>query len=330
MDDIDKKELETIDIDTPLSEPNAEPILSEAPNIPEPKKSRKGLVVGIVITVIVALLAAGFAYYWFYIKEDAASIVSTENAVSKTEDPADTTDYAKDLIEKIRVNEASLKTTYPKSKVEDGGSSAPPYKYGSSTYYVSGDFGHSLLITDSSDGTYDQVFNGAAEQIATSVLDAENLTKKQTNFSFRYSNDNGKVICSVSHLSYPVYISCANTQDYKAPSEAVAPFAKAYLASPETSGNSEIVFGEPKITTKNDGYKNATVGITSVEGVGGFAGLFYHNKAAWNYWQGTQSVIPCKDYNTYPLQKAFEGDECHLEGQDKLSSVVVTLKPLID
>jgi hypothetical protein len=328
MDQIEKKELETIDIDAPLTESEVVPPESEVPNIPNPKKSRKSLIIGIIL-IIVVLLVAGGAYYWFFVRQESAQIISAadDTAATPATDSTDTTDYAKDIIDKIRVSEASLKTTYANSKVEDSDPSAPAYKYGATTYYVSGNFGHSLLVTNStSPGTYDEAFNTAGEQAAITILDKENLTKKQSNFSYRYSNDNGQVVCSLSHLSYPVYVTCANTRDYKAPSEAVAPFAKAYLASPEASQNSEVVFGQPTITNKAGAYKKATVGIGGFEGTGGFAGLFYTKGTDWVYWRGTQSEIACADYNTYDLQKAFEGETCYNEAQAKDSAVVVTLK----
>jgi hypothetical protein len=330
MDEINKKELETIDVDAPLNEPQIEPSEPETPDIPSPKKSHKALI-GIIISIIVILLLAAAAYYWFIIRQEPAQIISSSGTAAKvqdTTDPTDTTDYAKELIDKIRVSEGSLATTYPKSKVEDSDPNAPAYKYGSTTYYVSGNFGYSLTITNSTAiGVYDAAFNTAGEQAAISVLDKENLTKKQTNFSYRYGNDNGKVVCSLSHLSYPVFISCANTRDYKTPSEAVAPFAKAYLASPEASKDSEVVFGQPNITNKTGSYKKATVGIGGFESSGGFAGLFYTKGKDWVYWRGTQSEIGCADYNTYDLQRSFEGEACYVDGQVNDSAVVVTLKP---
>ncbi len=328
MDQIEKKELETIDIDAPLDESPVEPSEPETPNVPNLKKSHKGLIVGIILTIVVLLLAAG-AYYWFFVRQESAQIISAADttAVTPVADTSDTTDYAKDIIDKIRVSESSLKTTYPNSKVEDTDPNAPAYKYGAATYYVSGSFGHSLLVTNSTaPGVYDEAFNTAGEQAAISILDKENLTKKQSNFSYRYNNDNGQFICSLSHLSYPVYITCANTRDYKAPSETVAPFAKAYLASSEASQNSEAVFGQPTITNKAGAYKKATVGIGSFEGTGGFAGLFYTKGTDWVYWRGTQSEIACTDYNTYDLQKAFEGDACYNEAKATDSAVTVTIK----
>jgi hypothetical protein len=331
MDQIDKKELETIDIDAPLNEPETEPSEPETPDIPSPKKSHKALIFVIISIIVAVLLIAASVYYWIFVRQAPANIISSSGTAAKVNTPADstdTTDYAKNIIDKIRVSESSLATTYPKSKVEDTDPNAPAYKYGSTTYYVSGNFGHSLTITNSTAiGVYDPAFNTAGEQAAISVLDKESLTKKQTNFSYRYSNDNAKVVCNLSHLSYPVYISCANTRDYKTPSETVAPFAKAYLASPEVSKDSEVVFGQPNITNKTGSYKKATVGIGGFESSGGFAGLFYTKGKDWVYWRGTQSEIACADYNTYDLQKSFEGEACYVDGQVNDSAVVVTLKP---
>lgn len=321
MDDIDKKDLETIDIETPIDEtpaPAPEPV---TPNIPPRKKSKKGLVITIIIVLLLA--AAGFAYYWFFVKEQQPTVTTTgDKQVSQVTTPSDDTrDYAKELIDKIRGSEESIKSEFPNSKVENTDANAPAYMYGSNMYYVSGQFGYALLVTDS--GIFNEAFNSAGEKAAFAVLDKEELIKKEKEYLTTFINDN--VICSVSHESYPVYISCANTRDYKTPSENVQPFAKAYFMNPNAADESQIIFGQPTINEKSDGYKNATVGIGGYNGMGGFAGLFYGKNNVWTYWTGSQSIIPCEKYNTYELQKSFEGDPCYIEGQDENSIVIVTL-----
>ncbi len=323
MDDLDKKDLETIDIETPIDETPPPTPVPVVPNIPSPKKSKKKLIIGIIIALVL-LAAAGFAYYWFFVKEEATTVTkSSEKIVAQVETPtADTRDYAKELIEKVRASVSNIKTEYPKSKVENTDAYAPPYKYGSNMYYVAGQFGYSLLITES--GDFNEAFNNSAEEAVFAVLEKENLVKDEEEYLITFTGDT--VVCNASNSSYPVYVSCANTRDYKTPSEIVEPFAKAYFASPNATDGSEIVFGQPKINEKSDGYKNASVSINGYNSSGGFAGLYSGKNNVWTFWKGSQSVIDCSEYNTFELQKSFEGDSCYIEGQTENSVVKVTLK----
>lgn len=319
MNDIDKQDLETIDIETPLDETSSP---SPAFAAPKQKKSKKGLIITILVLVVL-LAVAGFAYYWFFMKQEPATVTAngTESTAQTQTQVDDGRDYAKEIIEKVRTSEAELVADYPNSKVEDSEDYAPAYMYGSNKYYVNGQFGHAITVTDT--GNLDEAFNAAGEQAAFTVLEKEELIKKQKDYLTTFINDN--VICTVSHNSYPVYIACANTRDYKEPSENVKPFAEAYFKNPNAADESQVVFGQPGIEQKSDGYKNAGMSIGAYEGVGGFAGLFYWKDNTWTYWRGTQNILPCSDYNTYELQKSFEGTECYVQGQIEDSVVIVTM-----
>lgn len=126
---------------------------------------------------------------------------------------------------------------------------------------------------------------------------------------------------------YPTFISCANITDYSKLATSVSPFANALFASVGTEYQENTVIYEPAITKVSDNYARAIVSISGYEGVGGYAGLFYSADGAknWVYWKGAQAEIPCEEYDTYALQKSFEGDSCYDESTDTSKRVEVTL-----
>jgi len=83
----------------------------------------------------------------------------------------------------------------------------------------------------------------------------------------------------------------------------------------------------PKIAeSKTAGYKTAEVGLLAEAQFGGAAGLFYQTPdGMWHFFKGTQQIIPCGDYNTPDLKKAFLGSQCNvLKGtEDTLSTVTL-------
>ena len=60
-------------------------------------------------------------------------------------------------------------------------------------------------------------------------------------------------------------------------------------------------------------YQRAQVGIGGAEfdAVGGFAALFYQGPdATWKFFKGTQNILPCSDYATEEVKKAYLGQQC--------------------
>ncbi|MES2630697.1 MAG: hypothetical protein V4611_01955 [Patescibacteria group bacterium] len=319
--DINKDELATIDIETPIGEP--ETPQPETPIVPEPKKSKKKIWILLSIIIALLLIGAGAFYYWFFIKEappiDNTAITQT---VTEPEVVEDTTDYAKELIEKIRTAEAALVTTYPEIKVENSDYNSPAYQPEKQVYYIAGKIGYGILVTDSSKFSSPEGFNSETESVATTILDADKtLTKTGLETTIRYESAN--VLCSISHESYPFYASCANVRDYATLAAEITPFAEAFKKGENAQYLASSIFSVPTIVQGQDGYKNATVSTGAYESIGGYAGLYY-GKDTWTFWRGTQSQIPCVDFNTVELQKSFVGTSCYKEN-DLNAKVKVTL-----
>ena len=288
----------------------------QEPVVPEPTKpkSNRRLVLVLISTGVALLVAAATIITLFILnpKDVAAPTTDTQTSTSETSQATEE-DYAKAIIENIRTAEQALVATHPTLTIEDSTPSAPPYMVANTDYNVTGSFGYSLTIQGASATLPTDKLVLDAEKAAIDTLRTETLpVVEATEYGTTYSSDN--VVCHVSTNTYPTFITCANARDYQKVADEVAPFAAAFFTSSNEAASdpTQTVFYTPVITKKDTGYSNATVSIGSKYGVGGFAGLFYQKEnEVWHYWTGTQSVIPCRDYDTEELQKAFVGDACY-------------------
>jgi hypothetical protein len=302
---------------TPVNPVSPPTLFTSTPIVAPPKKSRKKLILLIALAVLLLAGAGTAAYFLFFQPKQQTSeetVAPSLPAETEPEVPADTTDYAKILIDKIHVEQEKVLAVNPGSTIVHVEQPyAPAYKYKDAAYYVTGAFGYSIYTTTTASTTSnpsEDPFIVAIQNATTGSLEKDTTLKKAvTEYATLYTSD--KAICSVSKDSYPVSVSCANVRDYKNTYETSVPYAKAYFDAEGTQYQSDTVFGTIALEKKNDGYGNASVSIGPFEGVGGFAGLYFIKDDVVTFWQGTQSLINCSDFNTYALQKSFETESCY-------------------
>lgn len=287
---------------------------------PEPKPGKGLLLVSVILGALLVIALIVIAYFAFFQPKNVAPATDNETKTTTTEDKAATlTKKVKDALTK------QLKDTYKDMVITDG-TSAPMYKAPDTAYAAySSDIGKSILI-DTRLATFDQPAVTAVEQIANQILSNEaDLHASKTDWLRTYQNEN--VICTVSTGSSPIFVSCANTADYGELIKEIAPFAGAYLASEDGKKNAEgIAFATPRITKKTNGFGAASLATGNLNSAtGGAATLFYGKDSNWLYWRSTQAVIACGDYNTYELQRSFEGTLC-IGNEGVRTSVAVTIK----
>lgn len=289
---------------------------------PAPKKSHKGLIATIIVLAVLLIAAiTAVVFLLFFQPKDA----STADDQTQTEEVNKT--QASEYVKKVETAlDEQLGETYPKLELVNS-ASAPVYKPADTNYAVIADgFGTTIAVqTDAT--TYDQAGQTAIQRIANETLKGESDLKITAQKDWQTTYESDDVICTVSDASSPVLVSCANVEDYATVVMQVAPFAAAYLASEQgkTYGQG-VAFSSPRITQKSNGYSNAVVSIGNTESpVGGAAGLFYAKDGNWVYWTGTQSLIPCADYSTNDLQRAFENDTCYDTATNAPATVKITL-----
>ncbi len=280
------------------------PPLKENPFIvtPPPKKSRKGLIIGLIVAIVI--IGLGIAAYFLFFQPKDTSTTTTDT----TETTEEVTDRATVITTKIKAAiDTDLSTKYPLLTLSER-SGAPIYQAPKLAYAVaSSDFGKTLDID--SKATDLKVGYTDLEKSIKGVLDSEPGLKATTN-EWQSVYQDKSVICTLYLSTSPSTVTCANIADYKPLIDQVAPFAAAYVTA-YPDDKAILAYNTPKITQKGNGFASASIAISSADGgAGGFAGLFYAKDTEWTYWKGTQSVLLCSDYNTPDLQYAFTGDTC--------------------
>lgn len=274
----------------------------------EPRKGHKGLIATIIVLCILLIGALGTIAFLLFFQPKADKTTKQDSAGATTESAQ--TNEAKELISKVKNNVTDqLSTANSNMKISDG-TSAPIFKPDDKKYAViSSEIGISLSI-DADTSTYDRAKQSTVEKVVNDTFKGD-ASLKLTSNDWQNTYQNATVICTVSSESSPVTVSCANKKEYTPLITQVAPFAEAFFASNDSKNYQTVTFAAPKISQKTSGYRNATLGIGSMEApVGWAAGLFYAKDGNWTYWRATQSIMLCSDYNNSDLQRAFEGEPC--------------------
>jgi hypothetical protein len=124
---------------------------------------------------------------------------------------------------------------------------------------------------------------------------------------------------------YTVTIGCAKIADYVSHASTLERFFDAYKLSDEYDSKYPPFLGTPKNDVAGTkGYKTYIINMGRYNAqFGGYAGLYYETPdGTLRYFAGTQQVLPCDDYTTDDLKKAYLGAECY----DKTSAEFSTVK----
>ena len=143
-------------------------------------------------------------------------------------------------------------------------------------------------------------------------------------YASRFESDT--IVCSVNDQKpytadyrYSAVVGCADKSSYLTNAKALNPYYIVYAAE---SGNNtgQVAMGDPVLkASKTDGYSTMTIGISGsgYGTVGGFAGLFYKTPDdKIHFFRGTQSQIPCTDFNTPDIKKAYLGESCYEDNNE--------------
>lgn len=128
----------------------------------------------------------------------------------------------------------------------------------------------------------------------------------------------------LSDTDKPLYLACALKTSYLNTSTVQKPFYQAYRESSSAAMLTEDNrLGYPKTTTsKTPGYKTAELSLYGEASPTGAMGLFYMlPDNTWHYFRGTQQILPCTEFNTADLKKAYLGTGCYNEIAQQDSTV---------
>ena len=140
-------------------------------------------------------------------------------------------------------------------------------------------------------------------------LFAENgFEKVSVGPDYNFFNSQTGVVCTgVSETFACSSTKWVNQDDIKLYNQLATAFEKA------TDGSlAQTVYDNAVIENSNvEPYQRLSVSAHGLGG-GGHVDLYYRTspESEWQYFTGTQAVLPCSDYNTEDLRKAFAGDPC--------------------
>lgn len=121
-----------------------------------------------------------------------------------------------------------------------------------------------------------------------------------------FTNTSTDVTCVITN-NIPVTAACSHKSWIAADTVKIAnELAEAYY---KKKGNYPIAINASYYTIKDSPVSPYQTLTTTVENA---AGLFYRvdKEAEWQFFQGTQAVLDCADYDTKDVRNAFAGEEC--------------------
>lgn len=277
---------------------------------PPRRRSHPLLVAALVLTLVVFAGAAAILGYAYYFQKPPTPTSQTPTANATTDLTArQTLDMVKQVFQSSPAESPNL---------------AVPIRIAGYNYYTEIDPARSsglvasVPYTDSAIATA-KIAKALKEQhFNESVIQAGS---GDSEYIARYTHPD--VVCSVTATktannptgSHEVMASCANMSDYVTTAATQKPFYEAYPSKP--SASNLLFSGAPQISpSKTAGYQIASVSMGGVmndgtQDAGGFAGLFYQTPdKIWHFFKGAQNTLPCSDYVTDDVKKAYAGMEC--------------------
>ncbi len=224
------------------------------------------------------------------------------------------------IVERIRAKIASDKLSIKEANY------APDYRAEGMKVFTSLDKGFGLTATtveaqDRETENYlmsDAFANLVIGELASAGFEGYyNLDDALAWGSGSYLNPKSGVVCQIAFKSVPFSLWCGHTSWISEGTKVlVNELAEAVEAADSDLELSDMtVIGLRENTVEDSEYKpyqRMMVSLSSHNGVGGAAGLFYRTspEAKWQFFAGAQGLINCGDYKTADLQKAYMGEAC--------------------
>ncbi|MEO8911704.1 MAG: hypothetical protein ABI303_01870 [Candidatus Saccharimonas sp.] len=301
------------------TETNPNPTIFMAPS----HRNRNLLIAAIALVLLIAI---GMAL-WMLLKPATKESAVSKPDTSKTDaSQVAVTKVPKATAESVTTTvhsslDKDMKSTYPtlaitaSDKDSTPPANGPSYKVTGANYYVASSDAYTLNIDKSSkpSANIDTEFTKAIIAKIEPILLTNGYAKTDSLNSFtEYQSDN--TICTVTTFSAePITLSCSDKATYKVASDTILPFADAYIIGNGTANDAtNQVFSMPDVkNSATAGYKTASINLSSRDGFGGAAYLFYQKGSdKWQFFTGTQSILPCTDYKTLDQRAAFSSDQC--------------------
>ncbi len=174
-------------------------------------------------------------------------------------------------------------------------------------------------------GTYTKLMDGGFNQKAQNILAANDFQEYYTiSLATGYRNDKNGIICQTTGAGMPFIVTCGNENWINPESKKLSSeLAEAYFN--ETGRNLHTINANPK-EIQNSDYESYQRLETNTDGA---TQLFYRTspEAKWQFFKSTQMILPCSDYNTDDLKRAFMGESCYIDSTVNANANTDTVKP---
>lgn len=301
-----------------------EPIITAPPEEPKkPRKRKRGML--LILLLLVILVGGGVAAYMVMNKPEETKTATKTSTEPKKVAPKLTA--AQLLVEEIRDEVEGQDVT---SEAQ----APPPFKPADYDFYVYPEqkfvmkrTGSQTVVNDSLK-TIRELLNekGYAEDIQqVGDADAMFVAYASTDDVQCYVYDMKPFSPSPTDIRYEAGLSCADTPSYTVAAKGLKVYVDAYAEKSEDEVPNSLFNGLKVEKSKTVGYARAEVGVggADFDSVGGFAAMFYQTPdKTWHYFIGTQNIVPCADFNTDDLKKAYVGEPCYDTATDNEQATV--------
>ena len=120
-----------------------------------------------------------------------------------------------------------------------------------------------------------------------------------------------------SAADHLIGVACANMADYAQLAATQQPFMTAFGTDGSVSIQRVIAIGEPNVVTSaTQGFQTAELPLMgyndgSQPASNGFMALFYQTPdKVWHFFKTAQGIVPCSEYNSAELKKAYVSNRC--------------------
>ena len=128
-----------------------------------------------------------------------------------------------------------------------------------------------------------------------------------------------------SAADHLISVACANMIDYTKLAGVQQPFMTAFGTGGSVSTQQITAIGAPTIVASSTkGYQTAELPLMGYADDGmpasnGFMALFYQTPdQTWHFFKTAQSIVPCSEYNSVDLKKAYSGGRCMAPNNQEL------------
>lgn len=285
------------------------------------KRSNRYLYVLLALFFVIGISLTAYVLFAQSMKDNSSSQPSPSSLAPIKEKTA-----AENLIDKVKeaLNATPVvaqQTEELNGRAPDGAAivySVPSFQLKGYPFSNSPKVGYGTAVTSAAsdrsvaDGEYDKAVavltgNGLKVLTGTEISSASQR-------SALYAND--KIVCATT-ASYNIRgsdysgVGCGDIASYEEVAKLIKPLYTAYLAKAAAETKSSLeqnppMFSALKIEQGADKFSRSTVRLNNTT-----TELFYRDdNGSWTYFNSVNGAMPCTEFNTPELKKAFDGYPC--------------------